>query len=204
MQATTEDLKQAIFDEKDRKGKYSPVRQRLTLPPAPGAKAGSALGDGQSLTSYGLQNGAVVQYKDLGMQVCRHVDRTMCAEAHGCMFNKLLQLMASWHHAGAGSCTASMRMNCTGHLTSTHLQVSYKLVFFVEYLGPLLIYPFFWTNAGRSMLHGVTRETHPTTLTQDLALFYWSFHYAKVWHLLAPTVMCLLPQRSGTCFLLLH
>jgi len=70
MQATTDDLKQAIFDDKDRKGKYSPVRQRLTLPPAPGAKAGTALAAGQALESYGLENGAVVQYKDLGLQVC--------------------------------------------------------------------------------------------------------------------------------------
>lgn len=69
VQATTDDLKQAIFDDKDRNGKYSPVRQRLTLPPEPGAKAGTALGAGQSLKSYGLETGAVVQYKDLGMQV---------------------------------------------------------------------------------------------------------------------------------------
>ena len=76
IQATTDDLKQAIFDEKDRKGKYSPVRQRLTLPPAPGAKAGAALAPGQALESYGLENGAVVQYKDLGMQVCYHCSLT--------------------------------------------------------------------------------------------------------------------------------
>lgn len=84
MQATTEDLKQAIFDEKDRKGKYSTVRQRLTLPPAPGAKAGTALGAGQSLKSYGLENGAVVQYKDLGMQVCRQFVMFIAHFVHQC------------------------------------------------------------------------------------------------------------------------
>jgi len=66
------------------------------------------------------------------------------------------------------------------HSMTFWLQVSYKLVFVMEYLGPLLIYPFFWTSLGRSLLHGVSKETHPTVLTQDLALFYWSFHYAKV------------------------
>jgi hypothetical protein len=60
------------------------------------------------------------------------------------------------------------------------VQVSYKLVFLLEYLGPLLIYPFFWCNTGRHMLHGVTRATLPTTMTQDLALTYWSIHYLKV------------------------
>ena len=60
---------EAIYDEKDRKSRYSPVRQRLTLPPEAGARSGRALEHGKTLASYGLEEGAVIQCKDLGLQV---------------------------------------------------------------------------------------------------------------------------------------
>jgi hypothetical protein len=49
--------------------KYYPARQRLTLPPKEGQKSGEALRDDYKLSSYGLRNGSVVQFKDLGTQV---------------------------------------------------------------------------------------------------------------------------------------
>jgi hypothetical protein len=53
--------------------KYYPERQRLTLPAKPGQKSGDVLKDDSTLSSYGLTNGSVVQFKDLGTQVrtCR-------------------------------------------------------------------------------------------------------------------------------------
>ena len=62
----------------------------------------------------------------------------------------------------------------------TALQISYMLVFFLEYAGPLFIYPFFWSTDGRRLLHGDLAAQHERTVTQDLAFFYWSVHYAKV------------------------
>jgi hypothetical protein len=66
-------------------------------------------------------------------------------------------------------------------------QISYAVVFFLEYLGPLLIYPFFWAREGRLLLHGVdTRgdarvyaNVVPRVPAQDLACFYWFLHYTK-------------------------
>lgn len=49
--------------------KYYPARQRLTLPPKEGQKSGEALRDDYKLSSYGLRNGSVVQFKDLGTQI---------------------------------------------------------------------------------------------------------------------------------------
>ena len=71
MQATTEDLKKAIYDERDRKGKYAPVRQRLTLPALPGAKSGTPLAPQEPLKDAGLHEGSVVVLKDLGPQARR-------------------------------------------------------------------------------------------------------------------------------------
>lgn len=49
--------------------KAYPARQRLTLPAKEGQKSGEALKDNDTLAKYGLSNGSVVQYKDLGPQV---------------------------------------------------------------------------------------------------------------------------------------
>lgn len=49
--------------------KAYPARQRLTLPAKEGQKSGEALKDSDTLAKYGLSNGSVVQYKDLGPQV---------------------------------------------------------------------------------------------------------------------------------------
>jgi very-long-chain enoyl-CoA reductase len=51
--------------------KAYPARQRLTLPAKEGQKSGDALKDSDTLSKYGLSNGSVVQYKDLGPQVRR-------------------------------------------------------------------------------------------------------------------------------------
>lgn len=64
--ATVTDLKKALHKNL---AKYYPDRQRLTLPPAPGQKRGTALADGKSLSDYGIDDGSVVQFKDLGPQI---------------------------------------------------------------------------------------------------------------------------------------
>lgn len=53
--------------------KYYPARQRLTLPAKEGQKSGEVLKDSSRLSEYGLSNGSVVLFKDLGTQVraCR-------------------------------------------------------------------------------------------------------------------------------------
>lgn len=50
--------------------RVQPARQRLTLPPKEGQKSGDALKDTDKLSVYGLTNGSVLQFKDLGPQVC--------------------------------------------------------------------------------------------------------------------------------------
>lgn len=49
--------------------KYYPARQRLTLPAKEGQKSGDVLQDRDQLSKYGLSNGSVVLFKDLGTQV---------------------------------------------------------------------------------------------------------------------------------------
>lgn len=64
--ATVTELKKKIHKAK---AKFYPARQRLTLPPAPGAKSGDVLKDGATLESLGLRDGSVVLFKDLGTQI---------------------------------------------------------------------------------------------------------------------------------------
>lgn len=49
--------------------KYYPARQRLTLPPKEGQKSGDALKDDAKLSDYGLTDGSIVHFKDLGIQI---------------------------------------------------------------------------------------------------------------------------------------
>ena len=65
-QATVEELR-ARFAEL--KPKYPPSRQRFTLPPREGARSGEALANGKRLSDYGLADGSVLYFKDLGPQV---------------------------------------------------------------------------------------------------------------------------------------
>ena len=65
-QASVEDLKQRFAELKPR---FYPSRQRFTLPPREGARSGEALADGKRLSDYGLGDGAVLYFKDLGPQV---------------------------------------------------------------------------------------------------------------------------------------
>lgn len=66
LQDTVTDLKKKFHAKQ---AKYYPARQRLTLPAAEGQKSGEVLKDGAKLSDYGLTNGSVVQFKDLGTQV---------------------------------------------------------------------------------------------------------------------------------------
>lgn len=64
--ATVDELK-ARFAEL--KPKYPPSRQRFTLPPREGARSGEALAHGKRLSDYGLTDGSVLFFKDLGPQI---------------------------------------------------------------------------------------------------------------------------------------
>jgi hypothetical protein len=55
--------------------KYYPARQRLTLPAKEGQKSGDVLQDRDQLSKYGLSNGSVVLFKDLGTQVSYRPER---------------------------------------------------------------------------------------------------------------------------------
>lgn len=66
MQATVEDLGAALQAKK--KSLY-PSRQRFTLPLKDGEKKGTVLAQGKKLSDYGLSNGSILHFKDLGPQV---------------------------------------------------------------------------------------------------------------------------------------
>jgi len=53
-------------------------------------------------------------------------------------------------------------------------QIGYQTVFFWEYFGPMMIYPLF--HCYREQVYGVA---FTPCLAQRLALYYWTFHYAK-------------------------
>lgn len=56
-------------------------------------------------------------------------------------------------------------------------QVSYRTLFFFEYLGPLLIYPvFYYFPVYKFLGYGEDRVIHPV---QTYAMYYWCFHYFK-------------------------
>ncbi|KAL1189542.1 Very-long-chain enoyl-CoA reductase [Cardamine amara subsp. amara] len=56
-------------------------------------------------------------------------------------------------------------------------QVSYRTLFFFEYLGPLLIYPvFYYFPVYKFLGYGEDRVIHPV---QTFAMYYWCFHYFK-------------------------
>ena len=68
LQATVDDLKARFAELKPR---YYPSRQRFTLPPREGQRSGDVLsGGGKRLAAdYGLEDGSVLYFKDLGPQV---------------------------------------------------------------------------------------------------------------------------------------
>lgn len=119
--ATVDDLKKALYAKQKR---WHPCRQRLTLPPKPGQqKSGEALMLGVRLQEYGLKDGSVVVFKDLGPQI------------------------------------------------------GYTTVFFWEYFGPLVVYPLFYLFP--SIFYPFHRAPMEHGIVQNLALGYWTFHYAK-------------------------
>lgn len=124
-QATVDDLKARFAELKPR---YYPSRQRFTLPVREGQRSGEALASGKKLSDYGLQDGSVLLFKDLGPQV-----------------------LLSWL-AGAGKlparctlppCLWLRRLLITAP-AAYHPQIGYATVFFWEYFGPLVVYPLFY------------------------------------------------------------
>ncbi|KAL4447369.1 hypothetical protein ABPG77_007402 [Micractinium sp. CCAP 211/92] len=55
-------------------------------------------------------------------------------------------------------------------------QISYRTVFFWEYLGPLLVYPLFYFLPH---LFYCDLKVPERSVAQSLALAYWTFHYVK-------------------------
>ncbi|XP_047332333.1 very-long-chain enoyl-CoA reductase [Impatiens glandulifera] len=56
-------------------------------------------------------------------------------------------------------------------------QISYQILFFWEYLGPLLIYPiFYFFNVYQYLGYKGNRVIQPV---QTYAMYYWCFHYSK-------------------------
>uniref|UniRef100_A0A0D6QTM8 3-oxo-5-alpha-steroid 4-dehydrogenase C-terminal domain-containing protein n=1 Tax=Araucaria cunninghamii TaxID=56994 RepID=A0A0D6QTM8_ARACU len=56
-------------------------------------------------------------------------------------------------------------------------QVSYRTLFFFEYLGPLLVYPiFYYFPVYKFFGYPAEKVIHPV---QTYALYYWCFHYVK-------------------------
>ncbi|KAI3731091.1 hypothetical protein L1987_62274 [Smallanthus sonchifolius] len=56
-------------------------------------------------------------------------------------------------------------------------QVSYRTLFFFEYLGPLLLYPiFYYFHVYQYLGYETKRVIHPV---QTYALYYWCLHYFK-------------------------
>lgn len=65
-QGTVDDLKAAFAAAKP---KFYPSRQRFTLPLAAGQKKPTALAAGKKLADFGVGDGAVLTFKDLGPQI---------------------------------------------------------------------------------------------------------------------------------------
>ncbi|KAJ6727055.1 3-OXO-5-ALPHA-STEROID 4-DEHYDROGENASE [Salix purpurea] len=55
-------------------------------------------------------------------------------------------------------------------------QVSYRILFFFEYLGPLVLYPLFYYPVYHFLGYKGEHIKHPV---QTYALYYWCFHYFK-------------------------
>jgi very-long-chain enoyl-CoA reductase len=86
VQATVDELKARFAELKPR---YYASRQRFTLPPRDGQRSGDLLVSGKKLSDYGLEDGSMLFFKDLGAQV-REAERserscrlpTTCASCH--------------------------------------------------------------------------------------------------------------------------
>ena len=66
IQATVEDLQVALHSKKK---SLHPARQRFTLPLRYGEKKAVALTPGKRLSDFGIANGSILTFKDLGPQV---------------------------------------------------------------------------------------------------------------------------------------
>ena len=74
-----DDLKTAFHRKKP---KFYPSRQRFTLPQKAGEKKATALAPGKRLTDYGLEDGSIVIFKDLGPQVLLTLELQACCKGH--------------------------------------------------------------------------------------------------------------------------
>lgn len=61
------------------KRKYYPSRQRFTLPAKEGQRSGQALEPGKKLADYGLADGSVLVFKDLGPQASMLLSAGLCS-----------------------------------------------------------------------------------------------------------------------------
>ena len=139
-QATVEQLKQRFAELKPR---YYPSRQRLTLPPRDGgARSGEALADGKRLSDYGLADGSVLFFKDLGPQVrkcCGRVAWAAAVAAGGAGAEA-----AGGESVGGAARRALSAPSLPACAARACLQIAYAAVFFWEYFGPLAVYPLFY------------------------------------------------------------
>lgn len=123
------------------KPKYYPTRQRFTLPVKEGQRRGEVLRDGSMLAEYGLQDGSVLLFKDLGPQVRRWAACGGAEHGHGqsdwwappCCTWSVLCVSQGMYTAWPPSCSCS-----------AIVQIGYRTVFLWEYLGPLVVYALFY------------------------------------------------------------
>lgn len=135
-----EELKARFAELKPR---YYPSRQRFTLPPREGARSGEALADGRRLVAdYGLADGSVLYFKDLGPQVgAGRGGRARCCLLPG---GRSLAAAADVCCPGNDVPDRPPSPPASSPLRRRPWQIGYAAVFFWEYLGPLLVYPAFY------------------------------------------------------------
>lgn len=103
------------------KRKFYPSRQRFTLPLKAGETRATALEDSKKLSDFGLKDGSIVHFKDLGPQVRWGFDGSMSACMHGeegCGMDQDqhdVRMLATLHMTDlciAGPCGPHGNLNC--------------------------------------------------------------------------------------------
>lgn len=145
-QATVAELKAAIYDKKQ---KWKPERQRLTLPLESKQTRTIVLENDNTLASYGLSNGSQIIFKDLGPQVRfpqPFKSNLFRLDIPQCSFGNILA------HCWCIPFSTSFQVSIGGASENSFLSNGRVLIF----RGPI--------------------PHHPI---QTLALAFWSFHYTK-------------------------
>ena len=114
------DLQRAFHTAKP---KCYPSRQRFFLPVKAGEKKATALAPGKKLSDYGLTDGSVLVFKDLGPQV---------------LIQSLIRVFP----------TGLLNPTACSHSFPATVQIGYTTVFFWEYFGPLVVYALFYFFPG--------------------------------------------------------